>query len=117
MNKNLLVGIALGLVTLPAAAVDKGDPVKGEQVAAQCVACHGEGGNSGNAAFPNLAGQYADYIVKALQDYKSGARKPGSPLGASMPGMAAGLSQADMENVAAYYSRQSGQLYAPSVLK
>lgn len=76
----------------------------GKQKAAEvCAACHGADGNSAAPAFPKLGGQHANYLAKALNDYKSGARK--DPI---MAGMAAALSREDIENVAAYYASQSG---------
>ena len=57
---------------------------------------------------PILAGQYADYIVRALKDYKSGDRQ-----NAIMNGIAAGLSEKDMEDLAAYFSSQSGLTTLP----
>jgi cytochrome c553 len=66
-----------------------------------CQACHGLDGNSPTADYPKLAGQYPDYLAKALRDYKSGARK--NPI---MGGMAAALTTADIDNVSAYYASQ-----------
>ncbi len=80
----------------------KGDAVAGKTVAATCAACHGPAGASVNPAWPNLAGQHAGYLINALQAFKSGARA-----NAMMSGMAAGLSDADMKNVAAYFSQES----------
>ena len=86
----------------PAAPTAKADPVKGKALAEQvCAACHGADGNSVAAANPTLAGQHADYIVKQLTEFKSGARK--NPI---MMGMAAPLSPEDMKNVGAYFSEQ-----------
>ena len=66
-----------------------------------CQACHGMDGNSSNADYPKLGGQYPDYMAKALRDYKSGARK-----NAIMLGFAQGLTRQDIDNVAAYYAAQ-----------
>ena len=66
-----------------------------------CQACHGLNGNSTVADYPRLGGQYPDYLMKALRDYKSGARK--NPI---MAGFAATLSDKDIENVAAYFASQ-----------
>jgi len=80
------------------------DVEAGKKKAAEvCAACHGPDGNSPTSAFPKIAGQHATYLEKTLNDYKSGARK--DPI---MAGMAAPLSKKDIENLAAYYSRQSG---------
>ena len=72
-----------------------------------CQACHGLNGNSTVADYPRLGGQYPDYLMKALRDYKSGARK--NPI---MSGFAATLTEKDIENVAAYYSTQPPVLSA-----
>ena len=68
-----------------------------------CAACHGPEGNSATADFPRLAGQYADYLAKALRDYKSGARK--NPI---MAGFAGPLAAQEIENLSAFYAAQSG---------
>jgi len=75
----------------------------GKEKAKACAACHGADGNSASADFPKLAGQQADYIVKSLQGYKSGARK--NPI---MAPMGTNLSQRDIEDLAAYFSSQQG---------
>lgn len=79
-----------------------GDPAKGQEKSATCTACHGADGNSSNPEWPSLAGQHADYIAKQLQDFKSGARA-----NAVMSGMAAPLSDEDMQDLAAYYAEQT----------
>ena len=82
-------------------AFGNGDKVAGEEKVKQvCVACHGIDGQGLDDTYPKLAGQFADYMAKALSDYKSGARK-----NAIMSGFAATLSEQDIENVAAYYSQ------------
>jgi cytochrome c553 len=71
-----------------------------------CAACHGIDGAQPTAPeYPKLAGQYPDYLAKALRDYKSGARK--NPI---MAGMAQGLSAKDIEDVSAYFYAQPGNL-------
>ena len=77
-----------------------GDAGAGKSVAAACAACHGKAGISVNPEWPNLAGQHAGYLVHSLKAFKSGTRKNDT-----MGAMAAGLSDADMRNVAAYFSR------------
>lgn len=73
----------------------------GKEKAMACGGCHGEDGNS-ESGFPRLAGQYESYIVKALMEYKSGARN--NPM---MSGFAATLSDEDMKDIAAYYAKQT----------
>ena len=66
-----------------------------------CIACHGLGGNSTDPAMPAIAGQPAQFISTALFMYREGNRK--DPL---MAPMASSLSNADMNELAAYFSRQ-----------
>ena len=75
----------------------KPDLAKGEASFAVCVACHGADGNSGTPTFPKLAQQHPQYIVKQLQEYKSGKRD-----NAIMKGFATALSDGDMKNIAAW---------------
>jgi cytochrome c553 len=75
----------------------------GQKLAQPCAACHGPDGNSPSAEFPRLAGQHYDYLVRALKDYKSGARK--NPI---MAPQAANLTPRDMEELAEYFSNQKG---------
>jgi cbb3-type cytochrome c oxidase subunit III len=88
----------------PAAAV-KIDVAAGEaKFGAVCAACHGAGGNSGTPANPKLSQQHPDYIVKQLQEFKSGKRP--SPV---MQGFAAQLTEQDMKNIAAYVGTQKAK--------
>ena len=95
--KNLLIVclLLMGSVAL-AADVEKGKE-KAQQV---CATCHGMDGVGIDDTYPKLAGQFADYMERALMDYRSGARK-----NAIMAGFAATLTDEDIANVAAYYSR------------
>ncbi len=81
----------------PAAAVAaKPDLVKGEaSFTAVCAACHGADGNSGTPVNPKLAQQHPEYLIKQLQEFKSGKRN-----NAIMKGFASSLSDDDMRNVA-----------------
>jgi len=98
--------IAAGTVVI-ALSAEAADVAKGEQLAqAQCAACHGKDFASPvDPSYPKLAGQYVDYLEKALRDYQSGARK-----NAIMAGLAKPLSRADIQNVSAYLSRLPGPL-------
>ena len=70
--------------------------VKGEaSFTAVCVACHAADGNSAIAANPKLSQQHPEYLIKQLQEYKSGQRN-----NAIMKGFASALSDADMKNIA-----------------
>lgn len=98
---------AAAVAALAAANAGAADIEAGKKkVQEVCAACHGiDGGQSTTPEYPKLSGQYPDYLAKALRDYKSGARK-----NAIMAGMAAGLTDKDIENVSAYFYTQ------PSVL-
>ena len=79
-----------------AAKIAKPDLVKGEALfTAVCAACHGADGNSGTPANPKLSQQHPEYLVKQLQEFKSGKRK-----NAIMAGFAGALSEEDMKNIA-----------------
>jgi len=69
--------------------------------AASCASCHGARGVSTNPQYPSLAGQYPDYLLQALKEYKSGKRK-----NAVMNGMASSLSLAQMQQLAHYFGNQ-----------
>ncbi len=79
----------------------------GAKVAQTCAACHGLDGNATSTEFPKLAGQHADYLIKQLHDYRvaKGAQKP-ARVNPIMNGMAAALTDAQIRDVALYYSRQ-----------
>ena len=112
-----MMRLVLALVALAVAACAyAGDAARGKQKAAQvCAACHGPDGNKPSAPDqPVLAGQYEDYLVQALHEYQNGARQhPAIGLSrgnAIMQGMAAPLSDEDINNVAAYFSSLPGTL-------
>ena len=79
-----------------------GDAAAGKTLANNCTACHGETGFASNPAWPNVAGQKAGYLVNVLKAFRAGLRK--DPM---MAGVTRALSDADIENLAAYYARQS----------
>ena len=92
------------LIAAPAHA--GGDAEAGEQKAAACAACHGQGGGAPiSPQYPILAGQYADYLEQARLQYQSGARA-----NAIMTGLAAPLSEEDIEDLAAYFASQDSPL-------
>jgi cytochrome c553 len=80
-------------------AAYKPDVAKGQASFATCASCHGADGNSGTPANPKLAQQHPEYLVKQLQEFKSGKRA-----NAIMMGFAAGLSEEDMKNIAYWVS-------------
>src|SRR3954467_11709550 len=99
-KSTLIVLIASCGVVGIGAAQAAGDVAAGQAKSAMCAGCHGAKGE-GVAPNPALAGKPEAEQVKALKDYKSGARP--NPV---MSGMAATLSDQDMENVAAYFAAQ-----------
>jgi cytochrome c553 len=87
----------------PAAA--KPDLAKGQAIATQvCSACHTVDGTRGSPANPILAGQHPEYIAKQLGEFKAGKRS--NPV---MKGFASALSEADIKNVAAFYSSKQAK--------
>ena len=79
--------------------VASGDAAAGKVKAATCSACHGANGISQVPVNPNLAGQVPGYISAQLKAFKSGERK-----NAIMAGMAASLSDEDMDDLDAFYA-------------
>lgn len=104
--------LATLLTTAGASYAAGGDPKAGQDKAGMCGGCHGFDGNSEDATFPRLAGQYADYIVKQIKDFQSGARANNE----TMTGMAAMVaSTEDAKDIAAYFASQkiSGKPLSP----
>jgi len=94
LSAAFVAGSALAAGPAPQAA--KPDLAKGEAIySAACVACHAADGNSGTPVNPKLAQQHPEYLLKQLQEFKSGKRA-----NAVMSGMVAGLSNDDMRNIA-----------------
>lgn len=79
-----------------------GDAAAGQAKAAICAGCHGPTGISGNPLWPNLAGQQEAYLAKSIRDYRDGTRQD-----VNMSAIAKTLSDADVENLAAYFAAQS----------
>jgi cytochrome c553 len=99
-----LGGKAALLALAAAAAVAAGSAQAADAaaiVAAQCIACHGEGGNSVVPMFPRLAGQHAPYVDKQLRDFLAGKRK-----NEVMAPALAQIKEADVADLAAYYAAQ-----------
>jgi len=81
---------------------EMGDPEAGKQKAATCAGCHGVDGNSPLATFPSLAGLNSNYLMLQLRAFKAGRRKNDT-----MQGFVTALSEQDMEDLAAYFSKQT----------
>ena len=99
----------LSLLALAApafAAAPKGNIAAGQEKSKSCAACHGPTGNESlDPTYPKLAGQYPEYLAKALRDYRSGTRQ-----NAIMAGMAAPLTDEDIDDLSAFYAAQKGDL-------
>jgi len=99
--KTLITVIAM--VALTSVSVAAGNAEAGKAKSAVCAGCHGADGNSANPTWPKLAGQHASYIAKQLADFKG--KKRSDPL---MSSQATGLSEQDMADLSAYFSKQTG---------
>jgi len=100
MKARILLSAAL-LALSTGALASSGDATAGQKKSAPCAACHGEKGISVSPEFPNLAGQYPDYIETALRHYQNGKRK--NPI---MSAQVKDLSPKDIMDLAAYFSSQ-----------
>lgn len=98
MNKVTSV-ICVGILLAMSGAATAGDAEAGKVKAASCAGCHGPEGVSSNPMWPNLAGQKEGYLVKQLKAFREGTRT--DPM---MSPMAKPLTDADIENLAAYFS-------------
>lgn len=92
----------LFLAGLPVSVVAAGDPALGKEKSQVCQGCHGADGNSYGPEWPNLASQHTSYLTKQITNFKEGVRK-----NETMNSMAAGLSEQDINDIAAYFSSQS----------
>jgi cytochrome c553 len=113
MKRSLLLLSLLVAVTATSAAehaqtTPKGDPAKGQAIAAGiCGACHGIDGNSPVSANPKLAGQHADYLLKQMKNFKTGADGKPDRANAIMNGMIAAFDENQMRDLAAWFSSQT----------
>ncbi|HTQ00620.1 MAG TPA: cytochrome c [Casimicrobiaceae bacterium] len=105
--KNTRIVVSIAAAAFASSAALAADIEAGKKkVQEVCAACHGiDGGTPTTPDYPKLAGQYPDYLAKALRDYKSGRRK--NPI---MAGMAQGLTDKDIENVSEYFYVQPSNL-------
>lgn len=85
-----------------AVGAEAGSVAAGKAKSAVCTACHGADGKAAIPTYPNLAGQNAEYLKLAIKAYKNGERTGGQA--AIMAGMAAPLSDQDIDNLAAYFA-------------
>ena len=104
--KSLLIAVAT--LALAGNAWAGGNAANGKVISEKvCAACHGvDGAKPVAPENPILAGQYSDYIVRALSDYKSGKRK--NPV---MKAMVDPLKKQEIEDLAAWFSTQKSSLH------
>ena len=88
-----------GLKCESAALADREAASRAQAIVSKCAACHGADGRASNRSWPSLAGLSKDYLTRALDAYKNGARN-----NAIMAGIVKDLSDADTEIAAAYYA-------------
>ncbi|MBP6533775.1 MAG: cytochrome c [Arenimonas sp.] len=108
MSNKILLVCVLGVFAGQTSAMGvSGNAAAGKQKAVTvCAACHGADGNKTlDDSYPKLAGQYPDYMLKALKEYKSGKRS-----NAIMAGQVQALSEADMANLVLYYASLKSQI-------
>ena len=102
MKKTIIILATVLLASFSSSIAAAGDAEAGQIKSVTCMGCHGLAGNSETALFPKLAGQGEVYLLKQLQNFKSGERN-----NAIMAGVASLLSEQDMMDIAAYYSIQT----------
>jgi cytochrome c553 len=107
MKRVLVIAATFSAAFAAVPVLAGGDPERGKEKSEVCAACHGQDGNSANPTFPVIANQYESYLLHSLRQYKSGVRK-----NAIMAGQVAGLSDQDLQDLAAYYANMSGELRA-----
>lgn len=79
----------------------RGNAAAGKKKSVACTACHGADGNGPIPLYPRLAGQHEDYLIKVLQDYKTGKRSNAVMKGTVLP-----LTEQDISDLAAYFASQ-----------
>ncbi len=112
--KHLL--LALGALVLVPGASAAGNAEAGSEKVGVCAACHGQDGNSPAPTFPKLAGLGQPYLYKQLQDIQAWDNASGDAKAntgrevVQMTGMLRGMSDQDLQDIAAFYAQQSIQL-------
>lgn len=101
----LACALAAGSVAVAAETAAPAKAKSVQELAKPCAACHGVDGNATAAQYPRLAGQYHDYLARALHEYKSGARQ-----NAIMAGFAKPLSDTDIDELSRYFAAMPSKL-------
>jgi cytochrome c553 len=97
--KKILIAGAIILSGMISTSVFAADAAAGKTKAAVCAGCHGADGHSVNPMWPSLAGQQGMYLEKQIKAFRDGTRKD-----PTMSPMAAGLTDEDVANIAAYFA-------------
>ncbi len=100
MEKIIYLSLLVSFLSAPVQA--KGDLAAGKAKATACASCHGSDGIATIPGYPSLAGQNEQYLVMAMEEYKSGERT--GPLATIMRLQMQTLDEQDIENLAAYYA-------------
>jgi len=103
MNK-IQFTLAVALFSfVPGVVFSAGNASAGQNKSTVCHACHGATGQSIQPIYPNLGGQHQDYLSQSLRSFRNGSRQ-----NAIMNGFAANLTDADIEDISAWYASQQG---------
>lgn len=101
MKKPLIALFSIGLMSMATTTLAAGDPIAGKyKFKSTCVTCHGS--NAEGNVGPKLAGQPAADIIRKLTEYRAGKQR--GPMTFMMAPMAQGLTETEVQNVAAYVS-------------
>ena len=95
--KKVMSTLAVSALLLASGSAMAGDAAAGKAKYAMCGGCHGSNGVSASPIYPSVAGKDAAFIKDVLSKFRSGERD-----NATMKAMAAGLSDADIDNLASY---------------
>ena len=106
-RKSVLLSAIFALTIFPT-SIWAGDPVAGEAKASLCLTCHGKGDTVVGAGTPIISGQYEDYLIQTMKNYRSGARN-----NAAMTGFVANLTDKDIADLAAFYASLESSLFTP----
>ena len=107
MRNSLAWGLAAALAAQPIVAA-AADPQAGKQKAQQCAVCHGIDGVAKRPDVPNIGGESGIYLTKQLEAFRSGERRH-----EQMSIIAAGLSDQDIADLAAWYSSLQFEVRMP----
>ncbi len=100
MQRRFVIASLSLFISFP--SLGAGNAEAGITKAAACTTCHGDAGRSSAPEWPNLAGQHQSYLIKQLGDFKSTKRRDDL-----MGPIAAGLTEQDIADLAAYFASQT----------